>query len=268
MAQNELKTAFALVSRLLEATTLHDLNLQLMLIINEFDSVEDASAYEILGRTQYKNSTPEPLVRKFPVSLDDNYKEEYTNVVSHIANEFATGIKSFQFESHTYISIYLNEEDSPAKLVLVRGNIDEYHSILIEGLGAVYCRQISLFEAKERDQLTKLNNRQTLDHTFHQVIEFYRGVPNNDRFSWVALLDIDHFKSVNDNYGHLYGDEVLIHFANLMRKTFRHSDFLFRYGGEEFLVIVNQTDEAGAMTVWSAFAKRLRIIPSRQGMLR
>lgn len=51
MAQNELKTAFTLVSRLLEATTLHDLNLQLMLIINEFEGVEDASAYEILGRS-------------------------------------------------------------------------------------------------------------------------------------------------------------------------------------------------------------------------
>jgi len=51
-------------------------------------------------------------------------------------------------------------------------------------------------------------------------------------------LDIDHFKRINDTFGHLYGDEVLLLMANLMRQSFRRSDLLFRYGGEEFVVVL------------------------------
>jgi len=53
-----------------------------------------------------------------------------------------------------------------------------------------------------------------------------------DKGSWIAMLDIDHFKVVNDSFGHLYGDEVLLYFSQIMEKSFRYNDFLFRFGGE------------------------------------
>ena len=59
--------------------------------------------------------------------------------------------------------------------------------------------------------------------------------------NWIGILDIDHFKSINDNYGHVYGDEVLLLFSDLMKKTFRGNDLLFRYGGEEFVVVLDET---------------------------
>lgn len=52
------------------------------------------------------------------------------------------------------------------------------------------------------------------------------------------MLDIDHFKKVNDNFGHVYGDEVLLVFSQKMREVFRKEDILFRFGGEEFVVIL------------------------------
>lgn len=58
----------------------------------------------------------------------------------------------------------------------------------------------------------------------------------------LALIDVDHFKSINDRYGHLYGDEVLVALAHLMRSRFRESDALFRYGGEEFAVLLHARD--------------------------
>jgi diguanylate cyclase (GGDEF)-like protein len=66
-------------------------------------------------------------------------------------------------------------------------------------------------------------------------------------------MDIDHFKQVNDEYGHLYGDEVLLLFSRLMTKSFRHYDLLFRYGGEEFVVVLNNTDLETALTILERF---------------
>ena len=65
------------------------------------------------------------------------------------------------------------------------------------------------------------------------------------------MLDLDHFKRVNDDFGHLYGDEILVHFANLMRTTFRSADQLYRFGGEEFVVIfgVEPRERGGEATL-------------------
>jgi diguanylate cyclase (GGDEF)-like protein len=66
-------------------------------------------------------------------------------------------------------------------------------------------------------------------------------------------MDIDHFKRVNDRYGHLYGDEVLLLFARLMGNCFRYTDFLFRFGGEEFVALLTYADETGAHTALERF---------------
>jgi diguanylate cyclase (GGDEF)-like protein len=67
------------------------------------------------------------------------------------------------------------------------------------------------------------------------------------------MIDVDHFKRVNDSFGHLFGDEVLLRMGDLMRKTFRGGDRLFRFGGEEFVVILNAQDEALAATSFNRF---------------
>jgi diguanylate cyclase (GGDEF)-like protein len=60
------------------------------------------------------------------------------------------------------------------------------------------------------------------------------------------MIDIDHFKRVNDTFGHLIGDEVLLLLARLMRESFRAQDQLYRFGGEEFVVLMRCADEATA----------------------
>jgi diguanylate cyclase (GGDEF)-like protein len=59
---------------------------------------------------------------------------------------------------------------------------------------------------------------------------------------WLAVIDIDHFKKVNDTYGHIIGDEVLIMVTRLLQSSFRQSDLLYRYGGEEFVAIIAAND--------------------------
>jgi diguanylate cyclase (GGDEF)-like protein len=69
-----------------------------------------------------------------------------------------------------------------------------------------------------------------------------------------AMLDIDHFKSINDTYGHLIGDEVLKIVSGLIDKSIRSADYFGRYGGEEFLIVMTQTNLNGAVT----YAERVR----------
>jgi len=76
------------------------------------------------------------------------------------------------------------------------------------------------------------------------------------------MLDIDHFKALNDSYGHLLGDQILIDLANLLKRSLRRaSDTLYRYGGEEFTLLLPDTDEVGARDLAVKLAQVVREHP-------
>ncbi|WP_427976632.1 GGDEF domain-containing protein, partial [Agarivorans sp.] len=93
------------------------------------------------------------------------------------------------------------------------------------------------------DPLTSCFNRAGLRNIFSDIIIEY--IETNMPAS-IVLFDIDHFKQINDNYGHDEGDKVLINIANLVRQQIREGDYLARWGGEEFLVVCTHTRQAGA----------------------
>jgi diguanylate cyclase (GGDEF)-like protein len=72
------------------------------------------------------------------------------------------------------------------------------------------------------------------------------------------MLDIDDFKQINDNYGHITGDKILIFVASLLKKTLRDSDKIFRYGGEEFIIILNRNEDEEARLVADRILKLIR----------
>lgn len=101
------------------------------------------------------------------------------------------------------------------------------------------------------DPLTGLGNHRFLHDVFK--IEFRRHVTTRQPLSCL-MMDLDHFKRVNDTYGHPFGDHVLKHFAALVKKSIRDCDTATRYGGEEFLCILPHCDTAEARVV----AERIR----------
>ncbi len=139
------------------------------------------------------------------------------------------------------------------------------HTEMIACLARIYGAQIKLLDYSELDTLTRLLNRKTFDETFDHLLmasaESETEVSFNNRRdhleeempAWLCVVDIDHFKRVNDSFGHLFGDEVLLRMGELMRKTFRGGDRLFRFGGEEFVVILNAADETLAATSFNRF---------------
>ena len=101
------------------------------------------------------------------------------------------------------------------------------------------------------DGLTGISNRQYLDKSL--LIEFERSTRYGTPLSLV-LLDVDHFKVVNDTYGHQKGDDVLVAIASLLKKFCRTNDIAARYGGEEFLMVLPQSNAQGAFKI----AERIR----------
>ncbi|MES9969095.1 MAG: GGDEF domain-containing protein [Candidatus Thiodiazotropha sp.] len=96
------------------------------------------------------------------------------------------------------------------------------------------------------DPLTGLFNRRALNKRMHELIEAYNSVESP--FS-ILMLDIDHFKRFNDNFGHVIGDEVIRRVGLTLKKKVREFDFPARYGGEEFTVLLPETDIFNALDI-------------------
>ncbi len=106
-------------------------------------------------------------------------------------------------------------------------------------------------EESKEDFLTKLYNKRALDEMMKiKESEFKR---HNHNYS-IIMFDLDHFKNVNDNYGHDAGDAVLAAFAKIIKKEARTEDVIGRFGGEEFMAILSETDTKGGVV----FAEKIR----------
>src|SRR6266567_4716792 len=120
---------------------------------------------------------------------------------------------------------------------------------------AIAIRHAQLFQAQEEnaltDELTKLPNRRALAQQF--LKEMQRARRHHKPIAFL-MVDLDHFKQVNDTYGHLQGDAVLAELASIISTGARESDVCARYGGEEFALVLHETNDAGARIL----AERIR----------
>ncbi|MEC8443329.1 MAG: GGDEF domain-containing protein [Pseudomonadota bacterium] len=141
--------------------------------------------------------------------------------------------RSTRFREHELANI----EGLMTALVYPMRNALRYH----EALAAAF-----------RDPLTGAGNRVALDKTLTREIELAK---RHDQPLSILMLDLDHFKKVNDEYGHSMGDKVLKDAVTAMTGCIRQTDMCFRYGGEEFLILLSSADQSGALRI----AERVRM---------
>lgn len=144
---------------------------------------------------------------------------------------------------------------SPTPLVIIY-TIGLFISSFLWSIGFVlmvsHRLQADLNELATVDSLTRISNRRAMVAILEA--EFSRFSRTNMGFS-VLLVDVDHFKTVNDRYGHEMGDIVLHDVAQLMKNSLRRQDFIARWGGEEFLILLPNTDQQGAMEIGERLRK-------------
>lgn len=131
-------------------------------------------------------------------------------------------------------------------------DLHERDSTLVGGILRIVKNHLALLDYGEIDTLTGLLNRKTFEATFGKLRTTSGAVAKNEP-SWLGIVDVDKFKSINDNYGHLFGDEVLLLVSGLLKQAFRGTDLLFRFGGEEFIIVLDRATRPGAQVAFNRF---------------
>jgi len=252
---------FSWMLRLTAQQDYQSLTHEFLNILQENPHITAASGYEIYNHQRKISegvSVDERLIRRFPLDFtkeDDTADNPHVHDAAHII-----GISTSDANEHNVYSwaiLTVKGGNGPDRSMLVEGKLDAATLETLQHLRGIYQNLVILHDAKERDVLTTLPNRQSLDARLMQVCQHYCSHPTADKIydksSWLAILDIDHFKLINDNFGHLYGDEVLLIFSQLMGKKFRYNDFLFRFGGEEFVVVLNLATQDTALAAFNRF---------------
>lgn len=230
--------------------------------------------------TQYINSSAtESIYYKEPSQLNKKVLYYLNNVAKFIEEEQASSLKKIETlsfsllpELNDAVNIFEYESDLKTKLLIERELfilIGMLITLLVEAVfivtpairratshtnelnQLVKDRTLELEKLSITDQLTKLYNRRKIDETLAHEIE--RAERGNSSFSLI-IIDIDHFKNINDTYGHQTGDQILQNISKILISNVRKIDTLGRWGGEEFLIINTESNPAKVMK----FAEKIR----------
>jgi diguanylate cyclase (GGDEF)-like protein len=158
------------------------------------------------------------------IAFKNNHSGHFQKIqLSHRSEEFDSIVKAYNT---------MNEKlsETTVSLAVMKKVVEERTHIL---------EQLS-----NTDPLTKVANRRAL---FERAsMEFSRAIRSNNKLT-LLLLDCDFFKKINDEFGHLFGDELLIHICKICAQEIRDIDFLARYGGEEFIIVLPNCDIKGGI---------------------
>lgn len=244
-------------------------SLEIHLTLDDLLSVTEAMVSLLLGAVSDEKHRVEDFVSKVNTRLDDvqqfldhaktnefekqSSTEQFEGEVKEHVADIQSGIKEADSLEQMQqmvedrldqitdkIDVYRKTEDNRMQEVLE--TITSINTRLHETEEAAKKLQHALTMQKDsatRDELTKLRNRAAYDR---EIVEAHQTFMRDGETVGVILCDIDHFKKINDTFGHAAGDQVLRIIGTLVSKNIRKSDFAARYGGEEFVLIFYGTD--------------------------
>lgn len=184
-------------------------------------------------------------------SIADHFSKTLSIYIDHSGVQIqVSGSKVVTLEGQTgffteSVDLILDEKQIGTVTLLTQKPINPWAAIFFRYLAQYLVHPIknaqlieSLRQQTMTDHLTQAFNRTALEHDLEQ--EIARSVREKTPFT-VVMLDIDHFKKINDRYGHQAGDQVLVELSNHIRNKIRDADSFYRYGGEEFILILRNT---------------------------
>ncbi|WP_372770810.1 GGDEF domain-containing protein [Pseudoalteromonas sp.] len=228
------------------------LELSLLSTISEFLSPKEAALYKDLSRFNSAGIEKSAaivmeengVIHWSSREIDNNPCKE---LLCCIESACTISLQDKQGCEKRWIPVIIDDHVLGAMYIEVN-QLNSNEQVALNALCRIYENYLTILNESERDKLTGLLNRQTFDRKIKLLLEdqlhshnspVEKGIRNKhyDESSWLAIIDIDHFKQVNDTYGHVCGDEVLLTLSQKMQQFFRASDLIFRFGGEEFVIV-------------------------------
>ncbi len=181
-------------------------------------------------------------------SIESSFMEsvtdfQYSNYYIHKRWSWISNVNHYfmkLFEPSVYLSVQTRIE---LKILDLINMINIQSNAFVETLQSNFCKIEDLYHQVEdlsvKDTLTGLYNRRYLYNNINELLLL--AARHQAALSFI-MVDIDDFKPINDTYGHLAGDHILAELATILKNHFRKSDFIIRYGGEEFLIVLFESD--------------------------
>jgi diguanylate cyclase (GGDEF)-like protein len=232
-------------------------------LLESIESQDEASKEHIINYLQNSVRTLKKINDEDIDSIE-HAKVVFTNAYKEIANESIKSYKEtngkFQALSKLHQDTFEEVKEQLIDIPNIKQRFNEIQSHMLEEVTRAnnvinkLTEQVKeLEEDSNLDGLTKIFNRKALDNYLKKITK--KNITKHDLY--LLILDIDDFKSINDTYGHIVGDKILIFLAKLLRKTVREGDKVFRYGGEEFIIILNRVTQEKAQEIATRILKTI-----------
>ncbi len=250
--------------------TLYETTLDAILLIDPARGIFDCNPASV---SMFRAESREALCQLRPAALSAEQQSGWFPsadlIVHHMAEAFEKGHHRFE-----WLARRLDGEEFPVHITLI--------AIALHGQRVVQCvmRDQTELKSREREAMLAHNALKQSNHELQVALEQLQLAASTDQLTsaWnrrffnrvlsteraraartghpltLILIDIDHFKAINDAHGHLMGDQVLIEMAALLQESLRATDYLIRWGGEEFAILTPELDEANG----AQLAERLR----------
>lgn len=220
---------------------------QIMRYINEATQAMSNLKNDKLTTLEYTKSTFNSAYKKIASQGLKNYKSTNDNFLE-ISNIHTQVLNDYSDEQ-----IDLSEMKNKFK------HIQEHMVDEIEKANKIITdlsSQVKKLEQKSNiDSLTKVYNRHALTNYLNKIC----AEASSEYDIHMLMLDLDDFKQINDTYGHIAGDKILIFISNILKQTLREVDKIFRYGGEEFIIILNRTDKTFCSKISNRILELIRV---------
>ena len=209
------------------------------------------------------------LNKNYNIPLENSLLQAFKLMKEHSLDEYL--IKG----ENTYLYIQLLEHDRRGYqflLINLSRKLNNNQAYSLNGILSIYKNFVSLLNESQTDELTGLANRKTFESSMSHIFDdspfidknmekerrLEKSIKNNiPPLRWIAIIDIDDFKKINDDFGHLYGDEILIHLSEIIRKSFREDDLQFRFGGEEFVIVLKSPSKEQSFKILDRFREEV-----------
>lgn len=234
--------------------------------------LKEADVLKVVGERQW-TKTPSFLDVAFPIKSTSPYSEVARHNTPLLLPDISERFPEWGESHQACMAVPLNAHNQVLGVLAVHSSNPHYFTQTKLRLLSAFASHVSIAIANAHlyeeaqylaitDPLTKIYNRRYFFEIAQR--EFDRATRYGHQLS-MLMLDIDHFKAVNDTYGHQIGDIALQKVANSCRESIRDIDILARYGGEEFIILLPNTEQQGALHVAHRIRDKISNIPTNAG---